>query len=119
MVARLIHLIRFVRRFKSYLQRMEDLVTLSGIRISSASTLIFRMFFLFVVLNHWCACVWFAIHRVGVASGRPFTWGMTSDMPIATYTPVNGTDPRLPYDLPRQVQSHHCTNRFHVSLSSF
>ena len=78
--------IRFIRWFPELMGLLIEYLALVGFRVSSSSTLIMKMFLLFIILNHWCGCVWFAVHRAGVSAGRPFTWGRTSDFPIAFFT---------------------------------
>ena len=58
------------------------------------------MFLLFIVVNHWFGCVWYAVHRVGVFSGRDFTWGRTSDYPIASFA-----EPLIDSLMPCTIQS--------------
>ena len=85
LASRMLHVLRFINWFPEYLRLMEDYMALVGIRISSSTTLVIRMFLFFIILNHWCGCVWFGVHRAGVSAGRFFTWGMTSDYPIAHF----------------------------------
>lgn len=72
---RLIHLLR-VRRLTDYLKRIEGYLTLWNVRISAAATLLLKMFFFYVLVNHWCGCIWFAIHRY-IERHIKYTWATT------------------------------------------
>ena len=72
---RLGHLIR-VRRLPEYVHRMEGYLALWNIRISSATALLLKMFFFYMLANHWCACIWFIIHRY-LERDVQFTWATT------------------------------------------
>ncbi|GMH89258.1 hypothetical protein TrVE_jg3161 [Triparma verrucosa] len=77
---RLIHLIR-VLRLPSYFESVDHYLNLWNIRISAALNLLIRMFTYYILVNHWCACMWFIIHRY-IERDLEFTWA-TTDCPSA------------------------------------
>eukprot|EP00814_Leptocylindrus_danicus_P018467 CAMPEP_0116042656 /NCGR_PEP_ID=MMETSP0321-20121206/25832_1 /TAXON_ID=163516 /ORGANISM="Leptocylindrus danicus var. danicus, Strain B650" /LENGTH=1504 /DNA_ID=CAMNT_0003523199 /DNA_START=812 /DNA_END=5322 /DNA_ORIENTATION=+ len=77
-VFRLIHLFR-IFRLASYFKKAEHYLNLWNIRISAASNLLVTTFFYYILINHWCACGWFILHRY-VERDVELTWA-TSDCP--------------------------------------
>lgn len=77
---RLIHLVR-VLRLPSYFTDVDHYLNLWNIRISAALNLLIRMFTYYILVNHWCACTWFIIHRY-TERNVEFTWA-TTDCPSA------------------------------------
>ena len=75
---RLVHLFR-IFRLESYFKTVEHYINLWNIRISAASNLLVTTFFYYVLINHWCACGWFILHRY-VERDTELTWA-TSDCP--------------------------------------
>ena len=77
---RLIHMLR-VLRLPSYFEDVDHYLNLWNIRISAATNLLIRMFTYYILVNHWCACIWFIIHRYTERT-EEFTWA-TTDCPSA------------------------------------
>eukprot|EP00592_Proboscia_alata_P010539 CAMPEP_0194364498 /NCGR_PEP_ID=MMETSP0174-20130528/12409_1 /TAXON_ID=216777 /ORGANISM="Proboscia alata, Strain PI-D3" /LENGTH=2019 /DNA_ID=CAMNT_0039138563 /DNA_START=856 /DNA_END=6918 /DNA_ORIENTATION=- len=77
-ILRLIHLAR-VFQLPTYFAMTDHYLNLWNIRISAATSLLFRMFFYYVIVNHWCGCAWFAIHRY-MERNIMYTWA-TVDCP--------------------------------------
>ena len=75
---RAFHLIRIIR-LPAYFKQMETHLNSWNIRISAANSLLFTMFTYYILINHWCACGWFIIHRY-IERSVEFTWA-TSDCP--------------------------------------
>ena len=93
---RLIHMLR-VLRLPSYFEDVDHYLNLWNIRISAATNLLIRMFTYYILVNHWCACIWFIIHRYAEGD-QEITWA-TVDCPsagdnskgcMAQYDPVLG-----------------------------
>jgi CRP-like cAMP-binding protein len=76
--ARILHVLR-VRKLPNYFSDLEHYLSLWGIRISKALMVLLKMMFYYILLNHWCACIWFIIHRY-FERGLEFTWA-TTDCP--------------------------------------
>lgn len=75
---RLIHMIR-IYRLPYYFSKIDHYLNLWKVRISAASSLLLRMFLFYILVNHWCACMWFVIHRY-LEREVQFTWA-TTDCP--------------------------------------
>jgi len=75
---RAIHLLR-ICRLPSYFRLVEYHLSSLNIRISASKSLLVTMFFYYLIINHWCACGWFIIHRY-FERNTEFTWA-TSDCP--------------------------------------
>jgi len=75
---RSLHFVR-VHRLSFYFSQIDHYLNLWKLQISSATTLLLRMFFFYILANHWCGCVWFIIHRY-IEYNEEFTWA-TTDCP--------------------------------------
>ncbi len=75
---RLVHMIRIVQ-LPQYFEQVESYLNSYNIRVDAAKKLLLKMFFFYALVNHWCACVWFAIHRFYQANTK-YTWA-TTDCP--------------------------------------
>lgn len=75
---RLTHLIR-IAKIPKYFEQIERYFNGYNFRIDAAMRLLLKMMFYYVLVNHWCACIWFAIHRFFEASIK-YTWA-TTDCP--------------------------------------
>ena len=73
---RLVHFLR-VLRLPAYFSRIGCYLTKWNVRVSAASALLARLLFFYVMTNHWCACIWFIIHRY-LERDVEYTWA-TSD----------------------------------------
>jgi CRP-like cAMP-binding protein len=84
---RLFHMIRIIN-LPSYLTLCENYLNLYNIRINAAKKLLMKMFFCYVLVNHWCACIWFMIHRY-LERHTQYTWA-TTDCPEGQEPASNG-----------------------------
>ena len=75
---RLVHMFRLVR-LGQYFRDCDHYLNLWNIRISAATSQLMIMFAYYILLNHWCACVWFIIHRYAEPDVK-MTWA-TQDCP--------------------------------------
>ena len=66
-------------RIPSFFKKINEHLALRGVRISLATSLVGKMIFLFIVMNHLVACVWFIIHRY-IEREEKITWA-TADCP--------------------------------------
>ena len=75
---RLLHMIRILNLPIHFIQA-ESYLNLYNVRFSAATKLLLNMFFYYTLVNHWCACIWFAIHRFFEPNTK-YTWA-TTDCP--------------------------------------
>ena len=75
---RLVHLLRIIH-LPSYFSDVDHYLNLWNIRISAATSQLMMMFAYYIFLNHWCACIWFIIHRYAERNVET-TWA-TADCP--------------------------------------
>lgn len=75
---RLFHTLRIVR-LPMYFTQAENYLNLCNIRVNAAKRLLLSMFFYYALVNHCCACIWFAIHRF-LEPNTKYTWA-TTDCP--------------------------------------
>ena len=75
---RLLHMIRILN-LPLYFIQAEDYLNLYNVRFNAPTKLLLNMFFYYTLVNHWCACIWFAIHRF-LEPNTKYTWA-TTDCP--------------------------------------
>ena len=75
---RSVHLIR-IHRLQTYFAATDRYLNMWKIRIKASYTLLIRMFVYYMLVNHWCACIWFIIHRY-FEYNIQYTWA-TTDCP--------------------------------------
>ena len=66
-------------RLPLFVKKINDHLALRGVRISLASTLVANVILLFIIANHWIACIWFIIFRY-IERNEEITWA-TADCP--------------------------------------
>ncbi len=77
-VFRLTHLVRILK-IPQYFEQVERYLNVCNIRVDGSKKLLLKMVFYYVLVNHWCACIWFAIHRF-LEPNVKYTWA-TTDCP--------------------------------------
>jgi len=85
--ARLIRVMRIIR-LPAYLAQIEVYLNMYNIRINAAKRLLFNMLFYYALVNHFCACIWFAIHRF-LEPNVKYTWA-TTDCPTGDGPATHG-----------------------------
>lgn len=75
---RLLSLLRLLR-IPSFVKKIDEHLALRGVRISLATNLVGKMILLFIIMNHFVACIWFIIHRY-IERKEHITWA-TADCP--------------------------------------
>ena len=86
-------------RIPSFVKKINDHLAVRGVRISLATILVGKMILLFIIMNHFVACVWFIIHRY-IEREEKITWATADcpwDDPVGTHGCIakwNGTEGR-------------------------
>ena len=76
---RLLCLLRILR-IPYFFNELCHHLSLRDIRISLGANLLCKLGFFYAIANHWCACIWFIIHRY-LERNHESTWA-TSDCPF-------------------------------------
>jgi hypothetical protein len=66
-------------RIPSFVKKINEHLALRDVRISLATSLVGKMTLLFIIMNHFVACIWFIIHRY-IEREEEITWA-TADCP--------------------------------------